>query len=213
MPTIYGSSLSAPANRVRMCANLLELEVEFVRVNLREGEHKRPDYLAINPFGKVPALDDDGFSLFESNAIMKYLCRKAGSALYPDDIQSQARVDQWCDFVASLLGPAYGRVYFNRVLAPALGAPVSEESLNDGLRFIGNYLPVVDAEFADSRYIAGDDLSIADLALLSVLDPSELCEVDLSSYTNLSAWRDGLKDQDFYRKVHKRFGAGIFPEA
>jgi len=196
-----------------MCANALHLPYEAVVVNLREGEQKRPEYLAINPFGKVPAIDDDGFYLFESNAIMKYLCRKQGSELYPSELQAQAFVDQWCDFVSSLLVPAYGRVTFNRVLAPLSGAKVSEESVADGLKFIANYLPVVDRRLEQSKFLAGPRETIADLALLAALDPSEVCGIELSGYPALYTWRQGLRTQEFYRSVHDYYGQGILPGA
>ena len=170
-------------------------------------------YLAINPFGKVPAIDDDGFYLFESNAIMKYLCRKQGSDLYPQELHAQAAIDQWCDFSASLLVPAFGRVVFNRLLAPALGAAVSKESLEDGLKFIGNYLPVIEARLAASAYIAGPAMTIADLAILGALDPAEACDIELSRFSRLCTWREALRAQQFYQDVHAYYGEGVTPDA
>jgi glutathione S-transferase len=196
-----------------MCAHALGLEHDAIAVNLREGQHKTPEYLAINPFGKVPAIDDDGFYLFESNAIMKYLCRKHGSGLYPGNLQAQAFVDQWCDFAVSLLAPAFGRVVFNRVFAPLWGAHVSEESLADGLKFIGNYLPVLEQRLASSKFIAGSRITIADLAVMTVLDPSEVCQIELSVYPKLYSWREGLRATDFYKAVHEYYGQGILPSA
>ena len=213
MLKIYHSPLSTAANKVRMCANALRIEYEGVVVNLRDGQQKTEAYLAINPFGKVPAIDDDGFYLFESNAIMRYLSRKHESPLYPRELQAQAFVDEWCDFAASLLAPAYGRILFNRILAPLSGAPVSEESLADGLEFIGNYLPVLEQRLSTSRFIAGNSMTIADLAVLSTLDPSEACEIELSPYPKLYSWREALRAEDFYTAVHEYYGQGILSGA
>ena len=209
MLKIYYSRLSSPANKVRMCASALRLDYEPVALDLRAGEQRAQAYLAINPFGKVPAIDDDGFFLFESNAIIKYLCRKEDSSLYPDGIDAQARVDSWCDFAASLLSPAYNRVTFNRVLAPRTGAGVDESSLADGLRFIGRYLPVVDEALTENAYIAGPEMTIADIAILATLDPSEACEIELSAYPALYTWRRQLREQPFYRAVHRYYGEGV----
>ena len=211
MLRIYHSPLSTPANKVRMCANALGLEYEAIAVNLREREHKTPAYLAINPFGKVPAIDDDGFYLFESNAIMKYLARKQDSDLYPSELQAQAVVDEWCDFAASLLAPAYGRVVYNRILAPLSGAKVSEESLADGLKFVGNYLPILEQRCTTSGFIAGHEMTIADIALLATLDPSEACGIELSGYPKLYSWREALRADDFYKAVHEYYGQGVLP--
>lgn len=196
-----------------MCANLLGLDYDSVALDVRKGEHKTPEYLAINPFGKIPAIDDDGFYLFESNAIMKYLCRKHRSAFYPKELHAQATVDQWCDFAAGLLLPAYGRVVFNRLFAALLGATVNEDSLNDGLKFIANYLPVLDQRLESSKYVAGPALTVADLAILATLDPSEACQIELSPFASLYKWREELRAKRFYRDVHAYFGQGILASA
>ena len=73
MLTIYGADLSSPANKVRFVANHIGLDYEYRRVNLREKEQRQEWFLKINPIGKVPAMDDGGFCLFESGAICKYL--------------------------------------------------------------------------------------------------------------------------------------------
>jgi len=202
MLTIYYSPLSSAANRVRLCAEAIGLDYDVVAVDLGRGEQHADDYLAINPFGKVPAIDDDGFYLFESNAIMKYLCCKSNSSLYPHTCDGQAIVDQWCDFAGSLLGPAYGRVVFNRLLAPQTGARVDEGSLADGRRFIDRYLPVVDARLATHDYLAGPSLTIADLAVLATLEPSEACGIELSGFSALYRWRERLRAEPFYRAVY-----------
>ena len=80
---IYGTYLSAPANKVRLTASALGLDVEYHNLDLTKGEHKSPEYLEVNPLGKVPAIDDDGFYLFESNAICRYMANKSDSDLYP----------------------------------------------------------------------------------------------------------------------------------
>lgn len=213
MLKIYHAPLSSPANKVLMCANALGLRYEAIAVDLREGRQRAPEYLAVSPFGKVPAIDDDGLYLFESNAIVKYLCRKHGSALYPDELLAQALVDQWCDFASSLLAPAYGRVVFNRVLAPLSGARVDERSLADGLRFVRRYLPGLDERLSASRYIAMQRLTIADIAVLSVLDPSEACGIELSAFPGIYKWREELRAREFYRAVHDYFGQGILDTA
>ena len=114
MLKIYGLDVSTWTNRVRFTANYLGLKYEYIPVNLAAGEGQAKDYLAIHPAGKIPALDDDGFRLFESGAIAKYLAAKNNSNLYPTDIKKRAIVDQWSDFVALHVAKAMERVVFNR---------------------------------------------------------------------------------------------------
>lgn len=209
MLTIYGFDFSSPANMVRMCANAVGVEYQYVQLDPFKGEHKSDEHLARHPAGKVPAIDDDGFTLFESTAIMKYLCRKAGSDCYPEDVVRQAVIDQWCGFVSIHVFMAMGRVTFNRMVAPKLGVEVDQGSLADGLRFLGQFLPVIEQQLEKSRYLAGDDFSIADICLLAILDPAEVVELDLTPYPKLIAWRDDLRGQPFYRGVHDFYGESL----
>ncbi|MCH7635437.1 MAG: glutathione S-transferase family protein [Proteobacteria bacterium] len=209
MLKIYGFDFSSPANKVRMCANALGLEYEYIQVNMQEGEHKSDKYLAVNPAGKVPAIDDDGFTLFESNAIMKYFCDKSSSSYYPKDPLERAVVDQWCDFVSIHVYMALGRVVFNKIVAPQMGFDVDERSLRDGQVFLGQFLPVIEGQLGKTELLAGDELTIADFCLLATVDPAEMIELDLTPYPKLNAWRENLRAQEFYQNVHKFFGESM----
>lgn len=206
MLKIYGFDFSGPANMVRMCANAIGTDYQYVRLDPFKGEHKSDEHLARHPAGKVPAIDDDGVTLFESVAIMKYLCRKAGSDLYPDDLARQAVIDQWCGFASIHIFMAMGRLTFNKLIAPRIGADVDERSLADGERFLGQFLPIIEQRLATSRYLAGDAFSIADICLLATIDPAEMVELDLTPYPKLNAWREDLRVQPFYRRVHNFYG-------
>jgi len=141
MLQIYAMTMSPPALKVIYTANALGLDYEQKAVNLGEGEGQTPEYKAIHPAGKVPAIVDDGFALFESDAIIKYLARKANSNLYPDDIKQQAVVDQWIDFISQHVQNGVARVLWNRVFAKKFGGEVDENSMKCGYEFIEKYLP------------------------------------------------------------------------
>ena len=206
MLKIYGSDLSGPANKVRFTANALGLKYEYQFVNLRAGEHQKPEFLKLHPAGKVPVIDDDGFVLFESNAIIKYLAEKNNSPLYPKEFKQHAVVDQWMDFTSHHVGAALSKVLYNRIFAPMRGVPVDENSLKEGLAFLERFLPVVDNQLAKNKYLAGTKMTIADINLLATLDPSEVANIDLAKYKNIVKWRSDLKKQDFYTKCHKEYG-------
>ena len=207
MLRIYGHPLSAPTNKVRMCAHAAGLDYELVVIDLSRGEHKGEEYLAINPAGQVPAIDHDGFRLFESNAISKYLA-KSRPGLYPGEPSAQALVDQWCDFVSNLVMPGIGRILFNKLLAPQIGVPVDAAAISEGEQMLARALPIVEAQLNAHAYLAGDEFSIADIALLATIDPAEAIALDLGPYPKLSAWRQQLCGQDFYTRVHKYYGEG-----
>ena len=210
MLKLYGHPLSMPTIKVRLCANFVNAEYDFIIVDLSKGEQKDPSYLAINPVGQVPAIDDDGFKLFESTAICRYLARKHRSGLYPDELHEQALVDQWCGFADNQVLPAYGPVNFNKVIAPAFGMPVNENAIKEGQERLQRALPVAEARLGISEYMAGNEITIADICLLSAMDPNEKIEFDLSEYPKLNAWRENLRSKDFYTRVHNYYGEGIF---
>ena len=118
MLKIYGTELSSPSNKVKFVANELGLEYEYKSVNLISGENKLEEHLKLHPAGKVPVIDDDGFVLFESNAIIRYLAVKSDSPLYPAGTKQRALVDQWSDFVSLHISSSVGRILMNRVFAP-----------------------------------------------------------------------------------------------
>ena len=205
MLKLYGMELSFPVNRVRFCLNAMGIDYEYIRINPISGETQTEDFLKLSPAGKIPAIDDDGFGLSESNTIMKYIARKHNSDFYPTDIVAQANVDMWLDFIAIHVGNGFGKVIFNKILAPAIDAKVDEQSMQDGYGFITRFLGVIDQQLAKSTYIAGEELSIADFCLLGTVDPAEAIGVDMSEYPHLAAWRNKLMAEDFYKKAHNSY--------
>lgn len=209
MLKIYGSDLSAPSNKVRFTANALGLKYDYIAVNLREGDHKKPEFLKLHPAGKIPVIDDDGFVLFESAAIMRYLADKNNSSLYPQALKERALVDQWIDFTGHHVGLATSKVLYNRVFAPRRNLPVDEMSLKEGLEWLGRFLPTVDAQLGKNKYLTGSKLTIADINLLAILDPAEVGGMDISPYKNIVTWRNDLKKKDFYTKCFKEYGEAL----
>ena len=206
MLTIYGSDLSGPAIKVRLTASLLGINYKWQVINLREGEQKQEWFLKINPVGKIPALDDDGFHLFESNAICRYLCDKFNSPLYPEDIKERAIVEQWISFVSAHIGSNFMTIVYNRVFAPRMNRPVNDKAVSEALELLKQYFPVIEKELCQHQYIASGKLSLADIVLLSNLEPAEMAQIDLSVYPKLTAWRNGLKNQPFYTSCYKEYG-------
>ncbi len=200
MLEIRGSDLSIPSNKVRYVANALGLEYNYTTLNLAAGEHKSDAQMQVHPAGKVPAVVDGDFALFESNAICRYLARKCNSKLYPEQLQQCALVDQWIDFGSMHVGAAMIKVYFNRIIAPAMGLDVDPRSMEEGAAFLGNFLPIVEQQLSENENLAGAELSLADFNLLANLDPAELSAIHLGPYGRISAWRNRLKQQDFYQK-------------
>ena len=203
MLKIYGNTISPPCVKVRFACELLGLDYKWQEMDFRSGELKKPEFLAIHPAGKVPAMDDNGFKLFESEAIIRYLCEKEGNkSLYPQELEARAITEQWSHFNMNHVGLSIAKVVFNRVIAPMFNIEIDENSLKEGLEWTKRYLPIVDQRLSESTYIAGDELTIADLSLLSVLDRAEQADYSLVDHKHLSSWRSKLQAMDFWKVSH-----------
>lgn len=209
MLQIYGSPVSSPTNKVLYVANYLNIPYEFHALSLAAGDQQKSEFLKINPYGKVPAIDDEGFTLAESNAIVRYLAAKKQSPIYPQDLKERARIDQWMDYASLHVMTALSRIMYNTYFYKLRGEPKDERSLQDGRKFISAYLPVLEKQLSNSRYIASNTLSLADIVMLAALDVVEVTEVSLISYPHLSTWRKKLMQEAFYQKCHTSYQASF----
>ncbi len=209
MLKLYVHPFSTPALTAEMTAHAVGAKFEKQVVDLQAGEQRSEAYLAINPKGKVPALVDGDDVIVESLTIQRYLARRQGSDLLPDDILGQAKVEAWMDFAAQHVRAPMARIQFNRMVAPMLGQPVDENSIKVGEHLLAQNLPVIDAQLAESEFLTGNRLSLGDITTLVALDPAEALKVDLSSFSYLTRWRQALRERDFYQNVHTHFGAEL----
>ncbi|TAN53147.1 MAG: glutathione S-transferase family protein [Methylococcaceae bacterium] len=206
---LYGLALSSPCNKVRFLLHALDIPYDFQIVNPLSGEGQSPAHLQRHPAGKIPVLDDDGFLLFESNAILRYLANKTETSFYPANPQARALVDQWLDFASIYIGDGMARVFYNRRLAPMLNREPNEALIADGLTTLDRFLPPFDQQLSKQAYLAGAGLTIADFNLLAILDPAEVAQIDLTPYPSLQQWRDGLRTRDFYTRCHKSYADAV----
>ncbi len=205
MIKLYGNNFSYNSNKVRFAANAMNVAYDFQSVDLAAGEQRQENFLKVNPVGRIPALTDGDFVVFESNAIMRYLAEKTNSPLYPKDLQKSAIVNQWLDFGSIHIGGAMGKIFFNTLVYKFVNGTKDENSLKEGRQFLTNFLKNVDAQLAKTPYICGNDLTLADLNLLAILDPCEVTGTDISAFVKVVAWRKKLQAQDLYQKVFPSF--------
>ncbi|MCE0463856.1 MULTISPECIES: glutathione S-transferase family protein [Pseudomonas] len=179
---LYHFPLSGHAHRVQLMLSLLELPVEVVFVDLAKGAHKQPDFLAINPFGQVPVIDDDGVILADSNAILVYLAQKYGAGRWlPTDPVGAAQVQRWLSAAAGPIhaGPATAR------LITVFGASYNAEEVIARSHAL---LKVVDQHLSASAYLAGNTVTIADIAGYTYIAHAPEGNVSLEPYPHVRAW-------------------------
>lgn len=179
---LYNFPRSGHAHRVELMLSLLQLPTELVFVDLAKGAHKQPEYLAINAFGQVPALDDQGVILADSNAILVYLAQKYGNGRWlPADPVGAAKVQRWLSVAAGQIafGPARAR------LITVFGAPYNAE---EAITRAHDLLKVMDHELADMPWLAGNEPTIADVSAYSYIAHAPEGNVSLEDYANVRAW-------------------------
>jgi glutathione S-transferase len=180
--TLYHFPLSGHAHRVQLMLSLLELPVEVVFVDLAKGAHKHADFLALNAFGQVPVIDDNGVVLADSNAILVYLAHKYGKGRWlPTDPTGAAQVQRWLSAAAGPIhaGPGTAR------LITVFGAPYNAD---DVIARSHSVLKVIDQHLGDSVYLAGDTPTIADVAGYTYIAHAPEGNVSLEDYTHVRAW-------------------------
>lgn len=206
---LYYHPASTTSRPVLLLAAEAGLALEMQIVDLFTGEHFKPPFEAVNPNHLVPVLEDGGFRLTESSAILKYLADKAGSPLYPKDLQARARVNERMDWVNTQLcrDLAYGLVY-PQVL-PNHKRPSSEAqdaTLRWGQERAAAWLKVMnDHLLGDSGWLAGDAMTIADLFAAAFVTLAELAGSDLAAFPKVRAWLDRVKALPSWASVNAAF--------
>lgn len=186
MLTIYGD----PGSRAARCLWALEelgLAYDRKDADLPNSGGRSPEYLSINPSGKVPFLIDNGLSVSESYAINLYLAQKYGSgSLWPDDIAAQVTSLQWSFWVATETEPFIAALYAERFQKSEVGQSATElDRLNAGM---ATRLAFLDAALRDRRFLAGDRFTIGDLNVAAGLRNAERLQVALSPHPHLHRW-------------------------
>lgn len=181
---VYSSSISGHSHRVRLFLSLLGLPFETHEIDLRAGEHKRPEFLRRNAFGQVPVIEDGEFTVSDSNAILVYLNERYAddpARWYPRDPYGAAQVQRWLSVAAGPLaaGPSVARVIvlFGQARDPAEVIDRSHALLR-----------VMEGELATRPFMAGASATLADVANYSYVAHVPEGNVSLEAYSQVRAW-------------------------
>ncbi|WP_315706730.1 MULTISPECIES: glutathione S-transferase family protein [unclassified Bradyrhizobium] len=161
------------------------LAYEPIAIDTRKGDQFKPEFLQINPNGKVPAIDDDGVVVFDSNAILLYLAEKTGKFLPADTPANRAELLSWLMFVATGVGPYSGQAVHFKHFAPK---DQDHDYAHNRYQYEGHrHYKIIDDRLATRRYIVGDTYTIVDMALWgwARMAPFAFGDDALTKYPNL----------------------------
>ena len=184
---------SPHSRKVEAVALHLGLHVEIQEHNLFAGDLRKAAYLAINPNGRVPALEDGNFVLWESIAITQYMAERSGNQqLLPRDPRARADVLRWQSWDLAHFSRHFGALAFETVAKPRRGLPTDAAAVERAQAELARSAPVLDACVADRRYLVGEDVTLADYSLVMLEGYRSLVPFDWSAYTHLNSYLDRL---------------------
>lgn len=200
---LYHNPLSPNVRRVRLTAAVLGIQLEEKQLDFAKGEHKNPEYLALNPNGAVPTLVDGDFVLTESRAIMQYLAaKKPESGLLPRDEAARADVTRWQFWDASHFAPQMGTLGFEKMFKSMMGLGEPDAGkIQDALGNFRRFAAVLNKRLDGKKYIVGDSLTIADLTLASSLMYAKQVEAPVAEFPNVHAWFSRITELDGWKKT------------
>jgi len=201
--TLHVFPLSPRAFKVMAVADYLGLDHELNFCDLANGAHKHPRFLTLNPNGKMPVLEEDGFALWEANAILEYLASKKPEAgLLPQDARGRADVMRWLFWDMAHWDSTAAIFMFQRVVKPFF---MKEEpdpvEIARGEELFRQYAKVLDHHLKGRKYICGDKLTLADFALGAPLNAAEAAQYPLAPYAEIKRWYASLTALPCWQKT------------
>ncbi|CAH2087007.1 unnamed protein product [Euphydryas editha] len=201
-PTIYKNNVSPPARAVMMVAEILGIKYNSFEINPLLREQDTPDMIKKNPMRTIPFMDDNGYCLGDSHAIMLYLFDKYGkpehSYLYPMDKRKRATINQRLFFDCGVLFPR-----LRSVMAPTYGGKLTEISrsmkinIEDGYRMLEAYL-------SDTLYLADNVITLADFSVITTMSTLHgIHPIDSNKYPKLMKWFSNVSEQEICKKINK----------
>lgn len=193
MIKLYGHEMSGNSYKARLLLELLKIEYEWIKVDLMTGEHKSPEYLALNPFGQVPLLIDGETKLADAQAILVYLARQyGGDSWLPLEALPLAQVVRWLSTTAGEIrqGPENARLHY-LFGATAINIERAQQKAE-------HILTQLDQHLSTHTWLEFERPTIADIAVFPYIALARDGKIELDAYPNVLAWIDRVKQLPGY---------------
>jgi glutathione S-transferase len=198
MLRIWGRVNSVNVKKALWCVEELGLTYERVDAGMQFGVNKTPEYLGMNPTGLVPTLDDDGFTLWESHTIVRYLCAKhSAGSLWPTDLQARADAERWMDF-AFAFQSAMRAVFWGLIRTPP--EKRDAKAIEDGVGKSIELAALLDKVLTDKPYVAGAAFTMGDIPIGCEVQRYMRVPIERPALPNLQAWFERLRARPAFAK-------------
>ncbi len=194
---IYGFPRSQHVRKTLAVAHHLGIPVEIVECRPMDQVLKDA-----NPAARMPAMDDNGFKLAESNAIMIWLAGKKPNDLYPDDPERRAEVNQWLLWEAAHWAPSYGAVQFERIVKGMLNlGPPNEAVVALSLEKFAREAAYLNGHLKGREFLVGKSATLADISAACGLTHAKSMDLPLADYPEIVAWNERVKGMEGMKKT------------
>ena len=199
MLRIWGRTNSVNVKKALWCAE--ELGLEYVRIDagMQFGVVDTPEYRRMNPMGRVPTLDDDGFVLWESHSIVRYLCAKhSAGKLWPTDLKMRADAERWMDW-AFTFQAAMRDVFWGLIRTPP--EKRDARAIAEGCRQSAELAALLDGNLADKPFVAGARFTMGDIPIGCEVQRWMRVPIERASFPRLEAWFERLRERPPFLKL------------
>ena len=199
MIKLYGHPMSTCSRKVLMTLAETETPYELTTIDFSKGEHKGEAYLARQPFGQLPALEDDGFRMFESRAMMRYIAEKAKSPLVPSDLKARATMEQWISVESANLTPHAMKYVYKHIFQ----RPVADDAMTAATEALHKWAGVMNASLAKQPFAAGESMTLADIGCMPYLGytMNTPAKAIYEQYPNVMTWWGRLAERPTWKKI------------
>jgi glutathione S-transferase len=202
MLQVYLDPCTVNSRKVLAGLDLLGTPYELNHVDYFTGAHKKPEFLAINPNGAVPAAVDGDLALSESNAILQYAADLTGAdRRYPKDLKRRADVNRWLLWEGSTWFPSCYTFLVEYVVKPLMNAQPDKSIIDKEMPNWHRLAGILDARLAKSDWLVGDDVTIADIAVAAPMHVHKLQRLPLSDHPNLERWMADIEELPCWQRT------------
>lgn len=201
---LYGSPISTCTRKVLTVLQEKGQKADLIPIDLGKGEHKSADHLTRQPFGQIPAIDDDGFVLYESRAIIRYLDEtQPGPKLTPADPKGRALMEQWMSVETSNFTPHAMKIIHQRYFNAFRGVPSDEAVVTEASAAVSRTVDVVDRQLAKTRYLTGPQFTLADICYMPYIEYLFASKAGgiIESHKNAARWWTEIAARDSWKAV------------
>jgi len=198
MLRIWGRVNSVNVKKAMWCVAELGLEHERIDAGMQHGVVNTPEYRKMNPTGLVPTIDDDGFTLWESHTIVRYLCAKhAAGTLWPTDLKARADAERWMDWAFTFQG-AMRNVFWGLIRTPPEKRDAS--AIEEGKKKTLALLPILEQTLAHQPYVAGRELTMGDIPIGCEVQRYMRVPIERPPFPAVQAWFERLRQRPAFVK-------------